>query len=314
MIPIAALSLCAIALQHRRANARLAFAGAAAWGAGAVGLVAAGLALASAALSAHSDGKPEQARHLNVLEMYDIAGAVTRDPAIGLVELRTRAPAVERFVRLQASAHYRAAGADNLFALPDGKRMMTTPRPAVARQWIDLVRSRPLLYLRTRAAVWAETLTTPQRDDCPMIIVGVDDDNPAILKQAGLQLRMDAKDAWDEDYASSFIGGPLYSHVFYAVLLIAALGVAARRWRRGYRRPETLAVIGLGLVALAFAASFFVLSIDCDYRFLYALDVAAMAVSASVASTRAEPVARDPQTPLPTWAVALRSSLPHPTR
>ena len=37
-----------------------------------------------------------------------------------------------------------------------------------------------------------------------------------------------------------------------------------------------LAVIGLMLAALSFAASFFVISLACDYRYLYLLDLAAL--------------------------------------
>ena len=44
--------------------------------------------------------------------------------------------------------------------------------------------------------------------------------------------------------------------------------------------------VALGLAGLAFAASFFVLSVDCDYRFLYFLDVAAMGLVAREATAR----------------------------
>ena len=283
--PFAALSLVAIAFSRAGGSARRRLRGAFAWGGGALAAIVAILSLASAALLALSDRRPENAAHLKVLQVYDLAGAVAHDPQVSLAVLRAEAPALERFVRLEAAPHYRAAGADNLFSLPDGRRMMISRGSVVGRQWTALIQDYPLLYLRTRAAVWLVTLTTPERDACPMIIVGVDAE-PAMLARAGLKARVDAKDAWDEDYASRFVGGPLYSHLFYGALLVAALVVQAARWKRGDRGPKAAATLGLGLAALAFAASFFVVSVDCDFRFLYFLDVAAMAVAARVAAAR----------------------------
>ena len=42
-------------------------------------------------------------------------------------------------------------------------------------------------------------------------------------------------------------------------------------------RPEDIAVAGLLASALGFAATFFAISIACDYRYLYALDLSALA-------------------------------------
>ena len=60
--------------------------------------------------------------------------------------------------------------------------------------------------------------------------------------------------------------------VRYALLALAGLVVLVSR-----RRPADLAMAGLLAGALAFAASFFVISISCDYRYLYLLDLAALA-------------------------------------
>jgi hypothetical protein len=164
--------------------------------------------------------------------------------------------------------------------------MMIPSGAIVGKQWGSLVRDHPWLYLEMRARVWLTTLSTPASAACPMIITGVDGGDPDMLAQAGLRARDDAKDDWDEDYASRFLGGPLFSHVFYGALLIAALAWLALRWRRGDRGPEAIVTAALGLSALAFAASFFVVSIDCDYRFLYFLDVAAMAILSRLAAAR----------------------------
>ena len=53
-----------------------------------------------------------------------------------------------------------------------------------------------------------------------------------------------------------------------------ALAVVLLLWRR--RDPADMTIIGLQLGALAFTASFAVLSVACDYRYLYLLDLAAI--------------------------------------
>jgi hypothetical protein len=281
----AALALAVIATRQT-AGARPRMMRAALWAGSALALVGLGGVLASSALLARADGRPENANHLKVLQVYDLAGATRFDPSLSLAILHARQPALERFLRDQAGPHYRAAGTDNLFSLPQGEAMMTPQGAVVGDQWYSLVRDHPWLYLEIRARVWLTTLSTPASAACPMIITGVDGGDPAMLARAGLRARDDAKDDWDEDYASRFLGGPLYSHVCYSALLIATLAWLALRWRRGDRGPEAIVTAALGLSALAFAASFFVVSIDCDYRFLYFLDVAAMAMLSRLAAAR----------------------------
>ena len=282
----AALALAAMAASRPGGGGRARAFRAAVWAVSALALVGVCDVLASAALWARSDGRPGDAGHLKVLQVYDLAGATHLDPSLPLATLQARQPALERFLRDQAAPHYRSAGADNLFALPRGAAMMIPAGGAAGEQWGEVVRDHLWLYLRVRARVWLTTALTPGSADCPMIITGVDGDNPRMLARAGLRARRDAKDEWDEDYASRFLGGPLYSHLFYGTLLIAALGWQVWRWRRGDRGPEATATMAIAAAALAFAASFFVVSIDCDYRFLYFLDVAAMAAVARLAAAQ----------------------------
>ena len=282
----AALALAAMAASRPGGGRRARAFRAVLWAVSALALVGVCDVLAGATLRARSDGRPGDANHLKVLQVYDLAGATHLDPSMPLAILQARQPALEQFLRDQAAPHYRAAGADNLFALPGGAAMMIPPGAAVGEQWGELIRDHLWLYLRVRARVWLTTALTPGSADCPMIITGVDGDDPRMLARAGLRARRDAKDEWDEDYASRFLGGPLYSHLAYAALLIAALGWQAWRWRWGDRGPEAIVTIAMAAAALAFAASFFVVSIDCDYRFLYFLDVAAMAALARLAATQ----------------------------
>jgi hypothetical protein len=106
------------------------------------------------------------------------------------------------------------------------------------------------------------------------VLVGVDGGDPDTLTDAGLKARETDKDDWDSDYAQAFLGTPIFSHPFYAVL--AAILLLWALWDVACGRPEMIAAVGLLLAAFAFAASFFVITIACDYRYLYFLDVAAM--------------------------------------
>jgi hypothetical protein len=287
IVPLfAALALAAIADHGPGQGPRVRVVRALVWAVSAVAVVAVSDLLATDALMARADRRPENANHLKVLQVFDLAGALQLDPSLPLAVLHTRQPALERFLRDRAAPHYRAAGADNLFSLPDGEAMMIPPGSAAGDQWASLIRNHPWLYLEMRARVWLTTLRTPGAAACPMIITGIDGGDPSLLARAGLAARDDPKDEWDEDYASRFLGGPLYSHVFYGALLILSLAWLARRLQKGDRGPEAIVTATMALAALAFAASFFVVSVDCDYRFLYFLDVAAMAILSRLFAAR----------------------------
>jgi hypothetical protein len=234
------------------------------------------MSLATYELDAHSDGQPENLHQLKRLQVFDLAGAAHIDPNIDLSILHDQAPELERFIRDEAAPHYRAAGADNLESLPGGD-LLIPDGDAASRQWAALVAHRPALYLRTRMGVFLSTLLTPEADACPMVFVGIDPDQPQLLKDAGLRARYDGKDRLDDRYASLFLGTPVFSHLFYAMVAMALLAMALRDHLRADRRPELIAVAAMLGAALLFTASFFVISNACDYRYLYFLDVAAMA-------------------------------------
>jgi hypothetical protein len=100
------------------------------------------------------------------------------------------------------------------------------------------------------------------------------------MADAGLTRR---KSAWDDTLADSAMllaPTPVYSHAAYAGLAVLLLGLLL--WRR--RAPD-FAIAGLLGAALSFVASFAVISIACDYRYLYAIDVAAIAAAIYVTAT-----------------------------
>jgi hypothetical protein len=138
-------------------------------------------------------------------------------------------------------------------------------------QWRDLVVDDPWLYLKVRAAVFGWVFLTPDVAACRPVFTGVE--GPAgEMAELGLAPRRSPRDLMLERYARGFMGTPFLSHVFYAVLALAMLIVLLRR-----RAPGDLAMAAMLGASFVFTASFFVISIACDYRYLYFPDAATLA-------------------------------------
>ena len=272
------LSAISFARETPAAPRKAAIARSAVHGLAALALVAIVAGAATYALDLHSDGEPENANQLRRLQVYDLAGAASLDPKVDLSILHREDPAAEAFIRDQAAPHYSVLTADNLEPLPGSRVLDDDDGGAIGRQWRSLVLQRPVLYARVRTGVFLPTVLTPTETECPVVTVGVDTNtDPDIVQASGLTPRHNSHDQWDRVYEVHFFGTPVLSHLFYGGLLIILLGMAIRDLIRGDRRPEVIAVVGMGASALLFTASFFVLSSACDYRYLYFLDVVAMA-------------------------------------
>lgn len=284
-------------------------------GGGALGALAAlwvAANLATALFAAHGDGRPAGVLHARMLQTYDLAGALRRDPRLPLEALHRAQPALEWFERVEAAPRYTAATIDFLDDLPAADALLPPPDSAVSADWMRLILRRPWLWVRVRTAVFLDTLASNPALGCPLVSTGIWSDDPVDLAHSGLRLRDDDRDDFADDYARTFSRTPVLSHVAWALCAIVLLGWALRDIARGDRRPELLSIAGLLVAALAFCAGFFVISVACDYRYLIVLDLAAMAAIAQRVS--AGPVATASQAPRPTTAVARRSSFPHPTR
>lgn len=261
-------------------------AGAMAWAVLALALVAAADAAVTAALEARSDHQPENAKHIKVQQAFDMAGMLNLDPSLRTPVVSAEQPALDRFLRVEAAPHYRPATIEALFARPNAKAMMMPPGDALGRQWMRTIASRPGLYLSARALVFRATLLTTNDDECPMVFTGIDGGDPRFLPQSGLHPRSSDQDEWDDEYARAFIGTPLFSHLFYLTLLISGIVVGCLRWRAGDRSAAQIATLALGVSTLALTLSYFVISVACDYRYLYFLDVGAMGVVLREAAAR----------------------------
>jgi len=235
--------------------------------------------VSSAVLSARVTGDAGVGEQWEHLQTYDIVGAMARDPQVRLRVLKARAPGLDALLREDGAPAYSPSRIDTLV---DPVFTETDQRPAlaqpVAAQWRALILRHPLLYLRQRAAAFGWVLLTPKPAECVMAETGVDGD-PGALAAAGLKERDTARDQALARYAHRFAGTPVYSHAAYGAAAIVLLIVLLRR-----RGPADIAVAAMLGAALAFAASFAVISIACDYRYLYFLDLSAIAAALYVAA------------------------------
>jgi hypothetical protein len=276
LAPIAAIALGWIAARfggHKPIHSALAYA--------LLPLIGAGMLMAGADLylHAHGDGEPSQLYEMRDLQAYDLAAAIQTQPDFKLSRLDRVDPALARLIRDKAAPVYSPIRLDAISAMPDlDKALFDTPDSAVPDQWRDLVLGHPLLYLRVRLRDFYWVLFTPDIDSCLPFTDGVQGPQPWVAR-LGLKNQETPKDlalkAWGEPFSHS----PLSWHPLYAALAMLLLALLLRR-----RRTPDIAVAGLLASALAFTAVFFIISVACDYRYLYFLDVAAVAAGVYVAA------------------------------
>jgi hypothetical protein len=242
-----------------------------AWGAGglaAVVLLANGLGAAAQPRSAG----PDQALTLGIriLQHYDIVGAVAHRPGVALDAIRQANPNAVAVIRAEVPKAYSAERVDFLDRSPAlGTALWMTPPDAIRAQWLALIGHEPMAYLAHRLDAFTWVFLTPVLEQCNPIFVGVEGPQARldILRLTGGQELSDIAMA---NYATWFFVTPLYSHLSYALVALAVAGVLMLR-----RDPADMVMAAMMLGVLAFTASFFVISIACDYRYLYALDLAA---------------------------------------
>jgi hypothetical protein len=208
---------------------------------------------------------------MRILQHYDVVAVAARDPAWRLDEIAAVRPAEAALIRQKAAAYYSAERVDTLGGDPAfGRALWRAPGPVMAAQWRSAILEEPVVYLRHRADVMRWLLAPPALGRCLPVFTGVEGP-PAMLADLGLQRRLSPADRALSAYAGRFFASPVYSHLAYALLAVVVAGLALRR-------GETTDVVMACLMgaALAFAATFLVISIACDYRYLYALDLAAL--------------------------------------
>jgi hypothetical protein len=210
------------------------------------------------------------ARGVRIVQMYDIVGAAAREP-LPLEAFDRHDPTLDDFVRARAAKAYSPERVDTLLADAEfAARLGPTPTPVVQSAWLDLVLEHPGVYLATRAEVFRWVVATPVIDRCLPVHVGVE--GPAFaLDDLDMAPRRAMNDLRLFNYVTWFLDTPAYSHLAFAGVAVAVGLLLMLR-----RSPADWAMAALMGGALLFTASFFVISLACDYRYLYVLDLAAM--------------------------------------
>ena len=229
---------------------------------------------AGAALNARSDADPGEwgpIVQMKLLQNYDIVGMVAAQPDLALTKLEDTEPELAKAIRRDGVRLYTPQRNDTLASsAPLQTALADSDAEEIRDQWVDLIVHHTWLYLSTRARAFGWVAFTPQIGRCVPFIVGVGGPHDE-MQRLGLKLRMDARDYALQNYANLFVGTPVFSHVTFGLIALAALFPLLRR-----RRPEDIAIAFMLIGAFAFALSFFVISIACDYRYLYDLDLSTM--------------------------------------
>lgn len=231
------------------------------------------VAMAGKALDTKRIDEPGAAAQFQALQAYDLIGAVAHDPAMDLSLLSrpvTGAPGLDTRVRVAAAKFYTPQRVDTLANDPGLNEELAASPEAVSAQWRYILTHDFKAYAGHRWDVFYWTVATPKLERCLPVFVG-QEGPPGLLHQLGMFDQVRPQDLALEAYAVNFYDTPLYSHLFYALIAIVAAFVLLLS-----RHPGDAPVGFMLLGALAFTASFLVISFACDYRYLYALDVSAM--------------------------------------
>lgn len=207
-----------------------------------------------------------------ILQHYDVVGAAVREPGLKLSAIAAADPEAARIIEHNARTYYLPSRIDPLDSDTTFRiALWRTPDPAMHAQWLDVVTDHTGAYLAHRADVFRWLIAAPDRKLCVPSAVGVTGP-PEMLAALGMKPRADARDTDLHRYANLVLPTPVYSHLVWALLGAAAVVFLMLR---GDPADRVMAALVVG--ALAFAASFFVISVACDYRYLYPLDLAVIA-------------------------------------
>jgi hypothetical protein len=243
-------------------------------------LFGAGFILAGAALSLGVNAALQQRasdalgpiEQLEDLQLYDMAGMLKRQPDLQLTSLERDAPEMAKRLREKAAQLYTPIQHDRLTDDPVIHGLIVDSVDPVRAQWRALVFANPKTYLAVRAEDFSWLFFSLHSDQCLVYEVGVSGD-PADLRTAHLSRRYDDRDEWlDDDYGTPLVSTPALSHPFFAIGGLVSLLVFLRR-----RRPADLAMAGLLTAALLYTLSYFFISIACQYRYLFAVDLSSIA-------------------------------------
>ena len=265
LLPFAAAALGWIA-----ARGGMAAIGAILLGAAALAALLAFVFAANALLNLRSDGEPGPEEQLHLLQVYDLAGALAREPSLPLAAMAEDDPNLARAIRGDGVRLYSPVRNDPVMSSPAvDAALRDSDEVALGAAWRALIVEHAWLYLKDRAAVFAWLLFTTDIDACRPVFTGIEGPAPQ-MRTLGLAPRREVGDLALERYGKAFYGTPVLSHVPFAIIAIGSI------WRRCASGGGDI-VLARCSAGRSATLSFFVISIACDYRYLYALDLSALA-------------------------------------
>ncbi len=243
-------------------------------------MLALGLSLAAQQLVRATAVQPIGSGTAWGLHRYDIAGMVAHGaplPDLPGLSATEAAP-----LREGLAQYYSPTRVDTLAGWPDWRNFMSGGE--ATRTWWAMLRASPLAWLQHRAAVFRWMLLPPDVRQCLPVHLGVEGP-PAALATLGLVAGTRPQDQAMYAYAQTWFGTPLFLNLSW---LAAAALLFAVLLRRRCRAPGDIALAGLLLAAFGFTASFAVIGLACDVRYLFMLPAAVCAALAHLSRPTAE--------------------------
>ncbi|MDG3438849.1 hypothetical protein [Nitrospirillum amazonense] len=205
---------------------------------------------------------------LMVLARYDISGIIAFEEDFDLPLLNERGVDIAKFENA-IRQNYTAERLDNPLNPHSSQIAISgfshlSPAETI-NLWQGLILSHPRAYAAHRIAVFKWLMFPTDPSHCLPVHVGIY--GPIDLIQSlGLKEGTRPSDQALYNYSTHYFGGPLMNPTFYAV--IAALLIAYLLWRP---TKGNVVIICMLLSALAFAGSYLVIGIACDFRYVYFL-------------------------------------------
>lgn len=257
-----------------------------AWTAGAVfcGCVVVLTVAASTLFALRTAPNRGAAKEIRILEFYDLIGGLSREPNLLLPELARRDSALLALMRSDGPALYSPVRSDTLARSQRLQAALArAPDNILHRPWVEFVLHHPLLYLRERAEVFRWVFFTPDVSVCVPYVVGFR--GPLqVMNKLGFRPRISPRDRRMGAYGHALMYTPLFSHVTFLLLAIFEIVFLL-----GRRCAPDIAFVSMLMGAIGFCVSFFFISIACDYRYFYVLDLTALTALIYISLSPASP-------------------------
>ena len=241
-------------------------------GAGLLGLTALIALGADSLLQLRADDYPGRQEQIKRLQVYDLAGILHRRPDAPLTVLERARPTLANLLRAEAKTLWSPVKNDTLETDAMVAEIEATPAPLLTRQWAALIARHPGQYAAERLILFRWLVQPPDAGLCQPFHVG-DEGDPADLKALGMAVRMTPRDEALADYGFFFLRHtPVFRHGLFGLAGLVVMFILLRR-----RAAADIVLASLIGSAFLFAATFLVLSLACDYRYLTLIDLSALA-------------------------------------